>query len=67
MASQSVGMAQAALDMALAYAKERRSFRPADLNHQAVGFGWRIWRRNQAARQLVLHAARMKGTWACPA
>lgn len=60
-ASQSVGMAQAALDMALAYAKERRSFGQPILNHQAVGFRLAdLATQLEAARQLVLHAARMK-------
>ena len=47
-AAQSVGMAQAALEIAVAYAKERKSFGKRMIEHQAVGFrqpisprGWR--------------------------
>ena len=37
-AAQSVGMARAALDVAIAYAKERKSFWRPIIEHQAVGF-----------------------------
>ena len=37
-ASQCIGMAQAALDLAVNYAKERKSFGKAIIEHQAVGF-----------------------------
>ena len=37
-AAQSVGMARAAYDAALAYAKERRTFGKPIIEHQAVGF-----------------------------
>ncbi|MBN8872282.1 MAG: acyl-CoA dehydrogenase family protein [Rhodospirillales bacterium] len=60
-AAQSVGMARAALDYAIAYAKERSAFgaRIADL--QAVGFRLADAKtRLEAARQLTLHAARLK-------
>lgn len=60
-AAQSVGMAQAALDHAVAYAAERRSFGRSLLEHQAVAFRLADARtRVEAARQLVLSAAAMK-------
>lgn len=60
-ASQSVGMAQAALDAAIRYAAERRSFGKSLLDHQAVNFRLVDAKtRLEAARQLVLSAARMK-------
>lgn len=60
-AAQSVGMAQAALDIACAYAKERRTFGKPILQHQAVGHRLAdLAARLEAARQLVLHAAALK-------
>jgi alkylation response protein AidB-like acyl-CoA dehydrogenase len=60
-ASQCIGMAQAALDIAVAYAKERRSFGKLIIEHQAVGFRLAdLAARLAAAEQLVLHAAAMK-------
>lgn len=60
-ASQSVGMAQAALDAAIRYAAERRSFGKSLLDHQAVNFRLVDAKtRLEAARQLVLSAARMR-------
>jgi alkylation response protein AidB-like acyl-CoA dehydrogenase len=60
-AAQSVGMAQAALAIAVAYAKERYSFGKPILHHQAVGFRLAdLTTRLEAARQLVLHAASLK-------
>jgi alkylation response protein AidB-like acyl-CoA dehydrogenase len=60
-ASQSVGMAQAALDVAVAYAKDRQSFGKPIFEHQAVGFRLAdMAARLEAARQLVLHAAALK-------
>jgi alkylation response protein AidB-like acyl-CoA dehydrogenase len=60
-ASQSVGMAQAALNHAVAYANERQSFGQPLMQHQAVGFRLADARTQlEAARQLVLNAARMK-------
>ncbi|MCB1407299.1 MAG: acyl-CoA dehydrogenase family protein [Rhodobacteraceae bacterium] len=60
-ASQSVGMAQAALDAASAYAQERQTFGTPILNHQAVAFRLAdLATQLEAARQLTLHAARLK-------
>lgn len=60
-AAQCVGMAQAALDIAIAYAKDRKSFGKPIMEHQAVGFRLAdLATRLEAARQLVLNAARIK-------
>jgi alkylation response protein AidB-like acyl-CoA dehydrogenase len=60
-ASQSVGMARAAFEAALAYAKERESFGTAIFDHQAVQFRLaEMAMQIEAARQLILHAASMK-------
>ena len=60
-AAQSVGMARAALDIAVGYARERRSMGKAIIDHQAVGFRLAdLAARLEAARQLVLHAAAVK-------
>lgn len=60
-AAQSVGMAEAALEVALQYAQERTSFGKPLIEHQAVGFRLADARtRLEAARQLVLHAASLK-------
>lgn len=60
-AAQSVGMAQAAFDHAVAHAKERRSFGKTLIEHQAVAFRLADMRAQlEAGRQLVLNAARMK-------
>jgi alkylation response protein AidB-like acyl-CoA dehydrogenase len=66
-AAQSVGIAQAALELAIAYAKERHSFGKPIIAHQAVGFRLaELAAKLEAARQLVLHAAAMKdGGFAC--
>jgi hypothetical protein len=54
-------MAQAALEMALDYAKERKTFGKAIMEHQAVTFRLaELATELEAARQLVLNAARMK-------
>jgi hypothetical protein len=66
--AQSVGMAQAALGVAIAYAKERMAFGAPIIAHQAVGFRLAdLAARLEAARQLVLHAASLKdaGRRAC--
>lgn len=60
-AAQSVGMARAAYEAAVAYAKERRSFGKAIIEHQALAFRLAEMRTDlEAATQLVLSAARMK-------
>lgn len=60
-AAQSVGMAQAALEIAIAYAKERRSMGKAIIEHQAVGFRLAdLAARLEAARQLTLSAAALR-------
>lgn len=60
-AAQCIGMAQAALDIATAYAKERTSFGHKIIEHQAVGFRLAdMATRLEAARHLVLHAAALK-------
>jgi alkylation response protein AidB-like acyl-CoA dehydrogenase len=60
-AAQCVGMARAALDIAVAYAKDRRSMDKAIIEHQAVGFRLAdLATRLEAAHQLVLHAAACK-------
>ena len=60
-ASQSVGMARAAYEAALAYAKDRTSFGKAIFEHQAVQFRLaEMAMQIEAARQLILHAAAMK-------
>lgn len=60
-AAQSVGCARAALDCAVAYAKERQAFGQAIMDFQAVGFRLVDAKTKlAAARQLVLHAARQK-------
>jgi alkylation response protein AidB-like acyl-CoA dehydrogenase len=64
-AAQSIGMARAALEIAVAYAKERRSMGKPIIEHQAVGFRLAdLAARLEAARQLVLHAASIKDTGA---
>jgi hypothetical protein len=60
-AAQSVGMARAALDYAVAYAKERQAFGGRIMDLQAVGFRLADAKTKlEAARQLTLHAARLK-------
>ena len=60
-AAQSVGMARSALDVAIAYAKERESFGTAIFNHQAVSFRLaECAARLEAARQLIWHAASLR-------
>lgn len=60
-AAQSVGMAQAALEYALGYARERESFGKPLVEHQAVMFRLAdMATRLEAARGLVLHAAALK-------
>jgi alkylation response protein AidB-like acyl-CoA dehydrogenase len=60
-AAQCVGMAQAALEIAVGYARERKSMGALIIDHQAVGFRLAdLAARLEAARQLVLHAASIK-------
>ena len=60
-AAQSVGMARAAFESALTYAKDRQSFGTAIFNHQAVGFRLAdSATRLEAARQLIWHAASLR-------
>jgi len=60
-ASQSVGMARAAFDAALAYSKERTSFGQPIFQHQAVQFKLAdMATQIEAARQLIWHAAALK-------
>ena len=60
-AAQSVGMARAALEAAVAYAKERQSFGQPLMGHQAVAFRLAdLATQLAAAEQMVLHAARLK-------
>ncbi len=60
-AAQSVGMARAALDCAIAYAKERASFGQSIFSHQAVGFRLADCATQiEAARQLIWHAASLR-------
>lgn len=57
-AAQSVGMARAAYEAALSYAKERQSFGKPIIEHQAVGFRLAdMATQIEAARLLVLNAA----------
>ncbi|MFT4792183.1 MAG: alkylation response protein AidB-like acyl-CoA dehydrogenase [Paracoccaceae bacterium] len=60
-AAQSVGMAQAAFDHALVYARERQTFGKPIFDHQAVQFRLAdMDTQIEAGRQMVLNAARMK-------
>jgi alkylation response protein AidB-like acyl-CoA dehydrogenase len=60
-AAQSVGMARAALDYAVEYAKERQAFGDRIINFQAVGYRLVDAKTQlEAARQMTLHAARLK-------
>jgi butyryl-CoA dehydrogenase len=60
-AAQAVGMARAAFDAALAYARERTSFGKALFAHQAINFKLAdMATRIEAARQLTWHAAALR-------
>jgi alkylation response protein AidB-like acyl-CoA dehydrogenase len=60
-ASQSVGMARAAYEAALAYAKERESFGKKIIEHQVVAFRLAdMATQIEAARLLVLNAAALR-------
>jgi hypothetical protein len=60
-ASQSVGMARAAFEAALRYAREREAFGKPIFEHQSVQFKLAdMATQIEAARQLVHHAAQLK-------
>ena len=60
-AAQAVGMARAALDAALDYARERRAFGKPIGEHQAVNFRLAdMATRIEVARQMVWHAAALR-------
>jgi hypothetical protein len=60
-ASQSLGMARAAFEAALAYSKQRQAFGQPIFEHQAVQFKLAdMATRIEAARQLIWHAATLK-------
>ena len=60
-ASQSVGMARAAFEAALAYSKQRESFGKPIFEHQALQFRLAdMATQIEAARQLIHHAAVLK-------
>jgi butyryl-CoA dehydrogenase len=60
-AAQCVGMARAALEIAVRYAHERQAFGRPIFEHQAVSFRLADMAANlEAARQLALHAAALK-------
>ena len=60
-AAQSVGMARAAFDAALAYSKDRTSFGQPIFNHQAVQFKLADMATEiEVARQMIHHAAMLK-------
>jgi len=60
-AAQAVGMARAAFEAALAFARERQSFGKAIADHQAVGFRLADMAVDiEAARQMIWHAAALR-------
>jgi butyryl-CoA dehydrogenase len=60
-AAQATGVARAALEAALAYARERKSMGKHLIEHQAVNFRLAdMATQVEAARQLYLHAARLR-------
>ena len=60
-AAQAVGMARAALDAAVAYARERRAFGKPIAEHQAVSFRLAdMATQVDVARQMVWHAAALR-------
>jgi butyryl-CoA dehydrogenase len=66
-ASQSVGMARAAFEAALAYSKQRVTFGQPIFEHQALQFRLAdMATQIEAARQLIHHAASLKDAgWPC--
>lgn len=62
-AAQSVGMARAAMEIAIGYAQERKSFGKRIIEHQAVAFRLADMATGvEASRQLVLHAAALRNS-----
>lgn len=60
-AAQGVGMARAAMEIALGYAKAREAFGKPIIQHQAVAFRLAdMATKIEAARQLTLHAAALR-------
>ena len=60
-AAQAVGVARAAFEAALRYAREREAFGKPIIGHQAIEFKLaEMATALEAARQLVLHAASLK-------
>ncbi len=60
-ASQGIGMARAALETAIAYARDRTAFGAPIVEHQAVAFRLvEAKTKLEAARQLTLYAAQLK-------
>jgi alkylation response protein AidB-like acyl-CoA dehydrogenase len=60
-AAQAVGMARAAYDAALTYAKQRHTFGKPIIEHQAIAFRLADMATSlQAAELMVLHAARLR-------
>ena len=60
-AAQAVGMARAALDAAIAYARERHAFGKAIAEHQAISFRLAdMATQVDVARQMVWHAAALR-------
>ena len=60
-AAQSVGMARAAFEAALSYARERQSFGKPIIEHQAIGFRLAdMATQIEAGRQLTWHAASLR-------
>lgn len=60
-AAQAVGMARAAFDAALGYARDRQAFGKPIIEHQAIGFRLADMAVEiEAARQLVWHAAALR-------
>ena len=59
--AQAVGMARAAYEAALDYAKQRQSFGKAIIEHQAIAFRLAdMATQIEVARQMVLHAAALR-------
>ena len=60
-AAQAIGMARAAFEAALAYAKERKQFGKPIIAHQAIGFRLaEMATEIEVARQMLHHAARLR-------